>query len=72
MLFESIDSLEISGFNHQNPIIGVSMSRSEPDSPFVVAWGGTALHHEVSFTCRRISVLRVVNLNPFLKPRPII
>jgi hypothetical protein len=71
MLFESIDALEISGFNHQNPILGVSITRSGSEPRFRVAWGGTALHHDVSFTCRRISVLRVVNLNPVLKPHPI-
>src|SRR5439155_15485046 len=33
ILFESIDLLEISGFNHQNPIMGLSVSVSEHDAP---------------------------------------
>jgi hypothetical protein len=72
-LFESIDALHIDGFNYQNPILGVSISPSEPlgDAPrFRVEWGGTCMHHEVSFTCGRISVLRVVDLNPFQKAFP--
>ncbi len=70
-LFESVDALHIDGFNHQNPIIGWSIVpvTGEPGS-FRVEWGGTGMQHEVSFTCRRISVVRVVDLNPFQKPSP--
>jgi hypothetical protein len=71
MLFESVGAVAISGFNHQNRIIGVSIARSDTDSQLRVSWGGTALHHEVSFTCQSISVLRIVDLNPFMKPHPI-
>jgi len=69
-LFESIGALHIDGFNHQNPIIGLSIVPSEPRSNerrFHVEWGGTGIKHEVSFDCNRISVLRVVDLNPFRK-----
>ncbi len=67
-LFESLDELRIDGFNHQNPIMALSITLAEPfgkERRFRVAWGGTCLRHEVSFTCSRITVLRVVDLNPF-------
>jgi hypothetical protein len=72
-LFESIDALHIDGFNYQNPIMGVSITPSEPlgdERRFRVEWGGTCMHHEVSFTCGQISILRVVDLNPFQKVFP--
>jgi hypothetical protein len=70
LLFESIDELRIDGFNHQNPIAGLSIVLSEPGGQsrrFHVQWGGTCMQHEVSFTCSRIAVLRIVDLNPFRK-----
>ena len=69
ILFESIEALHIDGFNYQNPILGVSILPSEPLG-FRVAWGSTCMHHDVSFTCGRIAVLRVVDLNPFRKAFP--
>jgi hypothetical protein len=72
-LFEGIDALHIDGFNHQNPIIGLSIVGAEPSAEqkrFRVQWGGTCMQHEVSFTCSRIAVLRVIDLNPFRKTFP--
>src|SRR5438093_9856580 len=64
-LFEGIDALHIEGFNHQNPIMGLSIVPCEPlgeERRFRVEWGGTCMQHDVSFTCGRIAVLRVVDL----------
>jgi hypothetical protein len=51
------------GFNYQNPIIGLEIfwehSNSLGKRLFAVDWGGTAIHHDVSFTCQRIEVLAV-------------
>jgi hypothetical protein len=69
-LFESIGALHIDGFNQQNPIIGLSITSSEPfgkQHRFHVEWGRTGMTHDVSFDCARIAVLRVVDLNPFRK-----
>jgi len=71
ILFESVDAVEISGWNHQNPIMGLSITASSSDAQsrqLHVSWGGTCMPHEVSFTCRLVSVLRVIDLNPFRKP----
>jgi hypothetical protein len=73
ILFESVDDLKIVGFNHQNPIMGLAIDPAEPfvgEPRFCVKWGGTYMPHEVSFSCRRISVLRVVDLNPYRKAFP--
>jgi hypothetical protein len=64
LLFENVEALQINGFNYQNPIIGLSIIAAERQR-FLVEWGGTAIQHEVSFTCGRVSVIRVVDLNPF-------
>jgi hypothetical protein len=72
-LFESVDQVRIDGFNHQNPVIGLSITPTGPlgEQPrFAVQWGGTCMQHDVSFTCGRIAVLRVVDLNPFRKLFP--
>ena len=70
-LFESINELHIDGFNHQNPIIGLSIVPCDgAQGRFRVEWGGTGMQHEVSFTCGRVSVLRVIDLNPFRRPSP--
>lgn len=72
-LFENVDDLQIKGFNHQNPIVGLCIGAAEPrgdERQFRVEWGGTGIQHEVSFSCRRISVLRVWDLNPFRKVFP--
>jgi hypothetical protein len=69
-LFESVDQVRIDGFNHQNPILGLSIAPAEPlgeGRRFHVQWGGTCMQHDVSFTCGRIAVVRVVDLNPFRK-----
>ncbi len=65
--FEEIADLKIDGFNHQNPITGLSIKQIAGDYKFQIEWGGTVLKHEVSFICNRLSVLRVVDLNPFRK-----
>ena len=71
MLFEDINDLHIDGFNHQNPIIGLSILPGAAGADlFHVAWGGSCLCHEVSFTCHQMSVLRVVDLNPFRRAAP--
>jgi hypothetical protein len=70
LLFKSIDNLQLEGFNHQNPIMGLSIVRKPSGASwrrFRVEWGGTGMLHEVSFSCEHISVLRVVDLNPFRK-----
>ena len=73
LLFESVEDLHIDGFNHQNPIMGLGIRPVEPFASqrrFRVEWGGACLRHEVSFTCGRIAVLRVLDLNPFRKALP--
>lgn len=76
LLFESVDNnLKIEGFNWQNPVtfLSIELVKSEMDSRlFRVAWGGSGLHHEVAFDCAGISVLQVIELNPFCKPYPFI
>ena len=71
LLFEDVDALHIDGFNHQNPILGLSIVQIEPIAEkvrFQVAWGGSAIKHDVSLICSAISVVQVVDLNPFQKP----
>ena len=73
LLFQSVDDLHIEGFNHQNPIAGLSIVSAEPMGiapRFRVKWGGTGMRHEVSFLCERIAVLRVMDLNPYRKALP--
>ena len=75
LIFEDVDSLCIRGFGRQNPIEGLSIAPAEPPVEgrrFQVQWVGTCIQHEVSFTCSRISVLRVIDLNPFRKPHLIL
>src|SRR5262245_57544847 len=70
LLFRGIDDLRLEGFNHQNPIMGLSIVRDPSGYSrrrFRVEWGGTCMPHEVSFSCSHISVLRVIDLNPFRK-----
>lgn len=72
-LFESIEELQIDGFNYQNPIMGLFIAPTEPlgtERRFRVEWGGTCMQHDVSFTCERIAIYRVVDLNPFRKAWP--
>ncbi len=73
LLFKGIDDLRLEGFNHQNPITGLSIVRDPSGVSwrrFRVEWGGTCMPHEVSFSCSHISVFRVVDLNPFRKSIP--
>jgi hypothetical protein len=69
-LFEGLDNLHIEGFNRQNPIEGLSIVLSVSTDEiriFRVSWVGPGRRNDVSFLCRRISVLRVIDLNPFRK-----
>jgi hypothetical protein len=73
ILFEYIDNLQIEGFNHQNPIMGLSITPAkDPSSGLQIVWMGTGpgWKNDVSFTCGRITVLRVIDLNPFRKSLP--
>ena len=64
ILFEGITDLRIEGFGHQNPVMGLSITQAG-ERIMQVAWGGTCMQHEVAFRCSRISIVRVVDLNPF-------
>jgi hypothetical protein len=56
----------LDGFNHQNPICGLEIVFEYSDhlkrNLFAVDWGGTALHHDTSFTCERVEVVAVEDL----------
>ena len=72
-LFEDISDLRIDGFNHQNPIMGLSIIHGEGQGiqqRFRVKWEGTGVQNDVSFTSGRVAVLRVVDFNPFRRPSP--
>ena len=56
--FEPLTEFTMNGFNYQNPILCLDISRVS-EKRFRVEWGGTAMHHEVSFVCERIRVLSV-------------
>jgi hypothetical protein len=70
ILFGGISSVSIDHWDHQNPIQGCSITRRWHDllqrKCFQVFWGG--IGHEVRFDCERITVVDVVDLNPFQKP----
>ena len=70
ILFGEISSLSIDHWDHQNPIQGWSITRRWHDllqrECFHVFWGG--IGHEVRFDCDRITVVDVMDLNPFQKP----
>ena len=59
----SFERVALDGFNHQNPICGMEIIFEYKDNlkknVFAVDWGGTGIHHDVSFTCERIEVLEV-------------
>lgn len=61
--FESLERFGLEGFNDQNPIIGLGITReysaNRRKDLFAVDWGGTAMSHEVSLTCERITVQSV-------------
>ena len=69
MLFHDIDELRIDGFNHQNPIMGLGLSLALCErlrkERILVEWGRTALPHDVKFRCDSITVVRVIDLDPF-------
>lgn len=58
--FCELDQVEIDGFNHQNPILGLSIclvcSPERRRQMFLVEWGGTALKHEVRFLCEQVHI----------------
>lgn len=71
ILFQDIDDLIIEGFNHQNPIMGLSITQATPPKTgFQVTWTGTGPKNDASFTCSHITIIRVIDLNPFQKPIP--
>jgi hypothetical protein len=61
--FEEFQEIEIEGFNHQNPVLGVGIeliySQNLRKEQFFVDWGGCGMTHEVLFVCDRIRVLSV-------------
>jgi hypothetical protein len=71
VVFHDIDELCIRGFNCQNPImgLGLKLSRCERLEKDVldVEWGGTAMAHDVNFRCDRVTIVRVIDLDPFEK-----
>ena len=62
--FDDLAHFEMDGFNHQNPIIGLSLGVQYSDALkkllLVVNWGGTCLQHEVSLLCGSANVVAVV------------
>ena len=71
ILFHDVDELKINGFNHQNPIMGLGLSVTFCErlrkERIQVEWGGTAMPHDVQFRCDSITIVRVVDLDPFRK-----
>jgi hypothetical protein len=61
--FETFGRFTMEGFNYQNPVIGIAInlefSELRKQTFFAVEWGGTALKHDVSFTCESISIISV-------------
>ncbi|HWA60581.1 MAG TPA: hypothetical protein VG939_04365 [Caulobacteraceae bacterium] len=61
--FERLDAVSIRGFNHQNPILGLGITRRWLRrlrmEMFDVRWGGTAMGHDVRLTCGSIEVAEV-------------
>jgi hypothetical protein len=61
--FEEFEELEIDGFNHHNPIVGMGVSLKyssiSKKKMFRVDWGGPAMKHEASFLCAGVEVLSV-------------
>ncbi|HUJ72892.1 MAG TPA: hypothetical protein VLZ30_11665 [Verrucomicrobiae bacterium] len=71
ILFHDIDELTIEGFNQQNPIMGLGLhlvfcERLKTER-IMVEWGGTCMPHDVQFRCSSITVVRVIDLDPFQK-----
>jgi len=69
LLFGEIGELKLSDWAHQNPIQGLSITRERSEllrcDLFRVFWGG--IGHEANFLCSSISVVDVMDLNPFQK-----
>lgn len=67
ILFNGVTNVEMQGWSHQNPILGLSLQRfHDPNLASYrthVFWGGC--NHEVKFACDSISVVRLRELNPF-------
>jgi hypothetical protein len=64
---EGLESLQLTGFNYQNPIRDLIISRVFSDTRrcdvFAVDWGRTALQHDCLFTCSEIEVIAVKRLS---------
>ena len=69
MLFLGISDLLITEWAHQNPIQGLSITRRHAErlnsSLFHVFWGG--IGHNTRFDCYHITVVDVMDLNPYQK-----
>ncbi|RYD18013.1 MAG: hypothetical protein EOP88_24085 [Verrucomicrobiaceae bacterium] len=69
ILFSDVGDLKLSDWNHQNPIQRLSITRERSASLdcdlFHVVWGG--IGHEADFSCSRIHIIDVMDLNPFRK-----
>ena len=72
MLFIGVSDLQIIDWAHQNPIQGLSLTRHQSErlnsTLFRVFWGG--IGHETRFDCHQITVVDVMDLNPFQKSLP--
>ncbi len=72
MLFIGVSDLQITEWAHQNPIQGLSLTRHHSErldsTLFRVFWGG--IGHETRFDCCQITVVDVMDLNPFQKSLP--
>ena len=62
--FNDLAHFKMDGFNHQNPILGLSLSveysADLKTDLLLVNWGGTGIRHEVSLQCSNASVVSVV------------
>jgi len=60
MRFEEVDDLKLEGFNHQNVIFGIQISRverdEEPSAPFAVDFD-SIFGVGATFTCRRVEII---------------
>ena len=69
ILFVGVADLHIHEWSHQNPIQGLSITRRHSErlnrTLFRVIWGG--IGHETRFDCYQITVVDVMDLNPFQK-----
>lgn len=60
IIFDEIDDITLTGFNHQNPINGLGIRLINSDrlkkELFCVNWGGAALSHDVLLTCGKVVI----------------